>query len=1479
MMWRLSVLPSAESGLHPVDVVIAAQPGARVADLAQALGGHLGDATSGLLLAPHSDGAPWPAGLPLAEAGLRNGDVVEVAAVPSGWLTTPARRRQPRAVVRVLTGADAGATVEVHGAALTIGRGRDCTVVLADPLVSRLHARVMLAAGPVVMDEGSAHGTTVGGREVTRPVNVEWGEPIELGDTRIVLEPGRGTDDGRDVAVLRPPRFGADISEEELDVPQPPSKPGKQAFPWAMMLMPLMMGGAMFMFTQRAYSLVFAFGFPLMMLLNHQMQRRQKLKEHAEDLAAWRAELQERLDELDGKATIQRAHAEDDAPDPDVVRSRIVSRDRTLWTRRAGDADFLAVRVGRGPVPALVTAKPPRGGSGGSVDRDAQALMRGELAQRASLPHMPVVLPLAQHGLVAVAGAPTEVDACVRAMVTRLAATHSPADVSLAAVLGNGRQHVEAWLRWLPHTARRTGGVAPVAMGAPDGQMLLELLCADEGGMGHTVCLLDEDAGLPRRVVEAVAQVAAERRLHLVWMGADPDRVPASTGVLASLGAPGRADLTPPSGPEPVGVIARRDRGGLDAVTTVDALDLAPAWNCARMMTAYRDDAAVTMADTALPDAVRLPDLGTDLHDADDADALLHRWSSSRGLRAQLGAGADGVVTIDLRDDGPHGLVAGTTGAGKSELLQTLICSLALNNPPSRISFLLVDYKGGAAFRECADLPHTVGYITDLTPALVQRALTSLHAELTTREHQLAEYGAKDLIALERDHPDAAPPSMLIVVDEFAALLAEVPDFVDGMVNIAQRGRSLGMHMVLATQRPAGVVTPQIKANTDLRIALRVASTDDSNDVIDAPDAGHLSRRTPGRAWLRRTGHGTRELVQVAWVGAREPAREGASVVDVSPFTAVTVGPGAAAAGDGSRVHPHTDLERLVATTNTAFDRSGLAAPRRPWLPPLPAELVLGCPAPGSVTLDPGSAEPPDELRPADGQVLIGLVDRPAQQEQGPLYADFARSGHLLVYGASGSGKTELLRTLAAAATAAAGDHPPLVYGIDCGGGSLGVLETLPSVGSIVVEQAMERIQRMIRMLHKTVEDRNATLASYGVPDIAALAEQGVGMPRVYLLVDNLPSLVETLESGPALKRSHLEKLTAVLQEGRRCGVHVVGTSPRRSGVPSAMQAGFGQRIVLRMTAEEDYQMLGVPSKVLDADTVPGRGLLNGHEVQIATVGGAGGPIQLERLRALATTVEPSYAGRPAVQVPAMPTMLPPALVPAPDADALCVAVEAEYAGAVTLPLTEAPLLVAGRARSGRTSILAGLAELAARSSRPPVETVLLGPGVAAAAGVDVAIDDLEKAGEWAAAVTAPDDPADWRLVLVDDAHEWERAWDGSAEAKTALEALATLAGTASATRTGLVVTADPDEARSKGHVPGLVATVRRFRRAILLAPEMSDGALVSVTVPMNTLEPMSGPGRGLLCTPGAMQVVHVISAPAANGSAAGTAATKGAAA
>ena len=751
-----------------------------------------------------------------------------------------------------------------------------------------------------------------------------------------------------------------------------------------MLAMPVVLGGALFLSGRSTYALVFVVGWPVIMLVTWLTTRRQQRKEFERELAAWREDMQAVLDQLDHAASVQREHAEDDDPDVDVVRSRVVSRDRRLWVRGPDDDDFGLVRVGRGGVPAKVTGK--RSSSG---DREVLLEARELLSSRAVLEQMPVTVPVLEHGVVAVTGDPDELDAAVRAMVLRLAGGHSPAEVQLVALLGRGREHLESWLRWLPHCAPRSGGVAPVAVGPVEATPLLEVLAAEGAGRGRTVCLVDAGCGLPRRVVEAAAAAGPEQGLHLIWFGTAADEIPSRTAVHVDL----RAKRVEQAG--------RRGRVDLDST---DAVGLVPAWHAARGMTGYQDAVALVQPDSALPEQVRLPDLGTDLRSCDDVDTVLGRWTAARGLRAQIGSGVDGVVTLDLREDGPHGLVAGTTGSGKSELLQTLISSLAVNNPPTRITFLLVDYKGGAAFRECADLPHTVGYITDLTPALVQRALVSLHAELTHREGLLAEHGAKDLVALERDHPEVAPPSLLICVDEFAALTAEVPDFVDGMV----------------VHRPAGPLARDAHAAGHAAPGRRRHAPDQGEHRPAHRPAGGVRRRQhrrhrrprrrPALPPHARTGLGAahrprHHRARPGGVGrrARAPARRrrhraGRAVLGARPRRRRPGGRRARAPALGPRP-PGRDDHAPPSSGR------GLPEPRRPWLP----------------ALGPGPAAAPARTsrrsRPAAPGCRWGSWTGRSSRASRRYVVDYARVGHLLVYGTSGSGKTELLRTLAAAAT------------------------------------------------------------------------------------------------------------------------------------------------------------------------------------------------------------------------------------------------------------------------------------------------------------------------------------------------------------------------------------------------------------------------------------------------------------------------------
>ena len=304
---------------------------------------------------------------------------------------------------------------------------------------------------------------------------------------------------------------------------------------------------------------------------------------------------------------------------------------------------------------------------------------------------------------------------------------------------------------------------------------------------------------------------------------------------------------------------------------------------------------------------------------------------------AVIGQSALGTHSVDLRTDGPHALVGGTTGAGKSELLQAWILGMATANSPQRVTFLLVDYKGGSAFRDCVQLPHTVGMVTDLSPHLVRRALASLSAELHYREHLLARFKAKDLVELERRGEVEAPPSLIIIVDEFAALVQEVPDFVDGVVNIAQRGRSLGIHLILATQRPAGVIKDNLRANTNLRMALRMADTDDSTDVLGTPDAAYFDPGLPGRA-MAKSGPGRLVPFQTGYAGgwtSNTPPPPDMLVSTLTFGAPVAWELPAKPKGDEDADLGPTDIQRVVETVEKARVESEIPIPRKPWLPEL----------------------------------------------------------------------------------------------------------------------------------------------------------------------------------------------------------------------------------------------------------------------------------------------------------------------------------------------------------------------------------------------------------------------------------------------------------------------------------------------------------------------------------------------------------------
>ncbi|MFP5328400.1 MAG: FtsK/SpoIIIE domain-containing protein, partial [Acidimicrobiia bacterium] len=606
-------------------------------------------------------------------------------------------------------------------------------------------------------------------------------------------------------------------------------------------------------------------------------------------------------------------------------------------------------------------------------------------------------------------------------------------------------------------------------------------------------------------------------------------------------------------------------------------------------------DATAGSATSALPRSAPLLDvLGVE---RPDPRWVAENWLTRRpyGLAHPLGLGIDGPVTVDLVSDGPHALIGGTSGAGKSELLQSVVASLAATYPPSRVNFLFVDYKGGASSTVFRDLPHTVGCVTNLDGELALRALTSLRAELN-RRMKLLEGRAKDLAEMLERHPEEAPPSLVIVVDEFATLVEEIPDFVAGMVDIAQRGRSLGIHLVLATQRPSGAVNDNILANTNLRVALRMLDPSDSSAVIGSQVAAEIPVPLSGRAYARL---GPREVVafQAAHASAPLAADRSDARVLVEAFPAEEQELASLAAATG-RVGASgvTHLDALLDAVRVAARQLDLPLPRAPWCDVLPQHLTL------AAVLE---ARPPGPASPGRS-VTLGMVDDPEGQCQYPATVDLEEGGGLVVYGSGGSGRTTTLRTAAASAASDGGPEEVVIFGLDFASRSLRSITSLPHVAAVATGDDLEAVTRVIALLDAELDRRRQLLAEAIAENLSAFLARGGDLARILVLVDGYPSLAAALTGGgyaSPLDR-WLDAFHGVVLHGRQVGIHTILTADRRASVPALLQAGLANRIVLRQADENAYADHGVGSiRARGLDLAPGRGLWQARQVvQIACV-------------------------------------------------------------------------------------------------------------------------------------------------------------------------------------------------------------------------------------------------------------------------------------
>ena len=929
--------------------------------------------------------------------------------------------------VHVVGGRDAGATAPLRPGSTRIGRDPHSAIVLHDERVSRQHVTMHLdSTGISLHDDTSTNGTTIEGVPLGPDGSpLATGAIARIGDTLLAVHRGDETplpivSFGNRQQVTPVPRR-PHPPPTVLDVAGRSRRAGPRPTQWLAALIPALAAGALAWLLHSPTFLLFALLSPAMLLGTAFGDRLHLRRSRRSDDVTRRVR-----DASDEQAVATALRAETAArrarhPDPVVIGRAATVPTTTLWQRRRpDDDDVLTLRIGS----AELT-------SSARVRRDGSTEPAGRLTA------VPMTIDL-RDGPVGVIGPPDVLDGLARCLVTQLAVLHPPSTVELALFLAD--QAGEArwrWARWLPHLGER------VARSSGQCRDLAEQLSAPTGDR-WTVAVIDRAVGAAQFAQPALFDQPAQssdrgapiRRTALVFGDSLTDLPPWCVGTLDLWADRGGGDTGEPvidQTGEPV--IDQVGEGWAEAV--------------ARALAPLSDAAGVGPT----PERCALLDL-LDVEGPTVAE-LLERWAASTGRAdTALGTTADGRLELDLERDGPHVLVAGTTGSGKSELLRTLVLGLALQHPPDELSFVLVDYKGGAAFAECAGLPHVLGSVTDLDAHLTRRALHSLDAELRRRERLLAAAGASDLDGYRRT---ATQPlaRLVIVVDEFAALADTLPDFLSGLVSVAQRGRSLGVHLVLATQRPGTAVTPEIRANTACRIALRVIEAAESSDIIGVPDAAALSSRRPGRALL--SGDGAPVEFQTARVEGIDRAR-------VSEVTVERLGPWRGRQSIGAVTsRSETSCAQIVEVVRRAAAERGVAPGVGPWSAPLPALLAAGS-------------------LPSSGAQLVpfGLVDRPSEQRQDILALDLDLPSSWLVVGGPRSGRTTTLLSVVLAAAAASSPADLEIYVIDGAGPLATVLNGLPHVATCLGPDELMAAGPLLRRL----------------------AARGTGTARVLLVID-----------------------------------------------------------------------------------------------------------------------------------------------------------------------------------------------------------------------------------------------------------------------------------------------------------------------------------------------------------------------------------------
>jgi S-DNA-T family DNA segregation ATPase FtsK/SpoIIIE len=1145
------------------------------------------------------------------------------------------------------------------------------------------------------------------------------------------------------MVVRRPDRRpGPDVPGGELLLEAPPEVPEPGGRQWAQLLMVLpmvaMMGAMLLSFSgslggglRIAVFALFGVAIVGMIFAGLLMRSGAGKSEMGHARRRYLRELAQQRIRLTRSVGNQRAALQYHHPEPESLWTLAASH--RLWERRRDDEDFGITRIGVGPQAPAISVVPPDTQPLERLEPLSALALRRFVSTYATVPDLPIAIAITGFARIHFTGDRERAGGLVRAMLAQLATLQAPDNLRIAVVTDHDQEADWDWVKWLPHALHpeRTDALGPLRLVAPTiisiEAMLDDLLTGrprfdpDGGGTAagpHVVVVLaggdtsGSDHLLADRGLEGVTV------LDLATL---PPRALDASAIVLDVGSDGT--LTSETMDDEAGL------GRADELSRAAAEGLARQLAPLRLTAGAQSDQPLS-ADLGLGELLELGDP----YDFDPAVTWVQRPSRDR-LRVRFGLRADGLpIEIDLKESaqegmGPHGLLIGATGSGKSELLRTLVLALAITHPPRSLNFALIDYKGGATFATLEKLPHTSAVITNLADELhlVDRMTDAINGELIRRQELLRAAGNfASLRDYEKARMAGAPlpevPTLLVVCDEFSELLSDRPDFIDMFVQIGRVGRSLGVHLLLASQRLDEGRLRGLEAHLSYRVGLRTFSDMDSRTVLGVNDA-FLLPRAPGHGFLRV---GTEQLdrFRAAYVSGvhrrptagQLPMTPGNSLVlhdYISGYVAPPV-----ATDDQEQQQSEDPFDESVGETllDILVDRMtgrGDAA-HQIWLPPLDASPALDDVL-GPARLDPGRGLTAGEPRLAGSLTArAGIVDRPLEQRRDPLQLDLSGGGgHVAVVGRPHSGKSSLL---AATIMSLALTHTPeevQFYCLDFGGGVLTGLRGLPHVGGLAGRQDTNSVRRTIAEVMNLISQREREFAELGIDGMAAYRERrqaGTVPPSpygdVFLVIDGWLTIRNDFEDLEIL-------LGDIATRGLAYGVHLIISAARWFDIRMNIRDLCGTKLELKIGDPID-SFLDRRTALLVPENAPGRGITGSRHQFLSArplLAADQGERTADGLGRLVEQIAAAWTGETAP-----PVLLLPAEVPADRLDGesdpdrgLAVAVAERDLSPVRIDFSADPcFIVLGDTASGKSGFLRTLGRRIQEAYTPDQARILV---------------------------------------------------------------------------------------------------------------------------------------------------------------------------